>query len=176
MAKSGYKARTENVKLPSTGLIVALTATAPPSEPPQRHANDLDAGGDVLQRGGDLARPVNQGGGYIERERPRDPPPSRTGRIYLRYQGDIYACSLGVSFQIGDRNVTPLAAAGQNFPVNDIALGDTRYSVTGQIFCPSFGGRCAATGGGRLNLENEAVYSVVWQPGAVCQVGLAKLP
>jgi hypothetical protein len=175
MAKSGYKARTENVKLPSTGLIVALTATAPPPEAPQRHANDVDAGGGVVPHGGDLARPVNQGI-IVERERPRDPPASRTGRIYLRYQGDIYSCNLGVSFQIGDRSVTPMAAAGQNFPVNDIALGDTRYSVSGQIFCPSFGGRCAATGGGRMNLENEAVYSVVWQPGAVCQVGLAKLP
>jgi hypothetical protein len=176
MAKSGYKARTENVKLPSTGLIVALTATAPPPEPPQRHANDVDAGGGDIVSRGDIARPVNQGGVYVERDRPRDPPPSRTGRIYLRYQGDIYACQLGVMFQIGDRSVTPLAAAGQNFPVNDIALGDTRYSVSGQIFCPSFGGQCAAAGGGRLNLENEAVYSVVWQPGTVCQVRLAKLP
>jgi hypothetical protein len=178
VAKQGYKARTENVKLPTSGLIVALTATAPATTAPVAPApqpTSSGGGGDAPSRT-DVSRPREaSGGGSVDR--PRDPPPSKTGRVYIRYTGDVYGCNLFVTFRLGERTVSPVAGPGQNFPVNDIPLGETEYVVGGTITCPSFGGACTAAGSGRLKLENERIYDVVWTPNyPTCPVRLAGLP
>jgi hypothetical protein len=145
---------------------VALTAapvSGPAGAPRPADAGDSDVGDPRPNQ----PRPVGDvGTGSRPRERA-----ARMGRIYLRYTGP---CTLNVSFQIGDRMVTPVAGVGQKFAVNDIPLGVTSYSVGGTIACPGVG-MCSAAGYGQLDLQNEAVYGAVWQPSyQVCQVGLTR--
>ncbi len=79
VSKPGFKAITESVKLPSSGLIVALNAIG--------------------------VQPTSDGSGRAAA--PPPPPSSRTGRIYIRYAGDFLLCNLLLRFQIGDKVVTP---------------------------------------------------------------------
>jgi hypothetical protein len=153
ISKAGFRARTENVKLPTSGLIVSLTATGP--QPAPSPASDPATQEPVV------SRPAPAGA--VDR-----------GRIYIRYAGDLFACSLGITFQLGDMTVVP---TGFVYPVNNAPLGDTPYRVSGTIGCPAVGA-CSVSGSGRLNLRDEGSYSVIWQQTGVgqCDVRLAALP
>ena len=147
--KSGYKPRMENVKLPSSGLIVALSVStsSPPTPSPDGPPHVIPPGD-------------NQ---------PRNPPPvassEKTGRIYTCYGGDVFSCFLQLRIRIGDREIVPV---GNFYPVSDIPLGDARYEITGTIACPTLGA-CTASGSGRLTLQSEGNYNVVWQNTSVAQ-------
>lgn len=158
----GYKPRMENVKLPSSGLIVALDSAGSTSQGPSP-----GNGPSAISQGRKSASPPDTGSQTEKATR-------KTGRIYIRYAGDYYACSLGLKMRLGQKDIVPV---GNLYPVEDVPLGSTDYEITGTILCPNVG-MCNALGSGRLVVEEGANYNVIWQNTglAQCSVRLIAMP
>jgi hypothetical protein len=98
------------------------------------------------------------------------PAPTGASSITLRYTGDLAGCNLLLNVKIGNRSFNP---SGSIFPVENVPLGNQRYSIQGTIAC-SLLGQCRATGAGQLNFVNGLTYDVVWRNTGIgqCTVGL----
>jgi len=94
-----------------------------------------------------------------------------TGSIILRYVGDYAACSLVLNVKIANKAFRPTSNV---FPVDDIALGNQRYTIQGTIGCLI--GVCNASGSGQIDIEDGATYDVGWVNTAYgqCTVVLAR--
>ena len=101
---------------------------------------------------------------------PAAPAATGSNSITLRYTGDLAGCNLVLNVTIGNRTFNP---SGSLFPVQNVPLGNQRYSIQGTIGC-SLLGQCRATGAGQLNFVNGLTYDVVWRNTGVgqCTVGL----
>jgi hypothetical protein len=100
-----------------------------------------------------------------ESEPPPPDPPHPTATVYVAYGGDPYGCLLNLQLTVDGRSFMLTA---NPFPVPGLAEGAADYQLTGDIQCAAIGA-CAAGGGGRIQVEDEATFNLVWQNVAVGQ-------
>lgn len=171
----GFRPRTENLKLPSTGLILSLSPLTAPA--PVTPASSFSQPSRTDRPNTSLeGKPTSDAylNRRVEESRSEEQKPSRTGRITIRYAGDFLACGLNLRMRIADKDVIPM---GNQYPVSDMPLGPADYQIVGTIMCPTVGG-CNASGSGRLNIQDGGNYNVIWQNTALgqCDVRLVQLP
>lgn len=99
--------------------------------------------------------------------------PIKTTTISIEYRGDAMACYLNLSMKIAGKSINPNS---NRVLMHDIPLGNNEYSVNGSIDC-GINGICNASGTGKLFVEKNATFYVIWENNAYgqCNVSLSTM-
>ena len=96
---------------------------------------------------------------YMTEGRKEIPEHPERGLINFVYPVDYYGCNLPISIKIGDKSFYPKSNLHQE---KDIELGEQKYTIQGQISCPTIG-VCQVYGEGSINVISGNNYYLYWK-------------